>query len=365
MTDAVVQFENLVKIFSEGTKKEVRAVDNFSLSVNRGDLVTLLGPSGCGKTTSLRILAGFENATAGSVYIDGLRVNDIPPQNRNTSMVFQSYGLFPHMTVMENVAYGLRVKHVPKREIQTRVQEVLALVGLVGLESRSVAKLSGGQQQRVALCRAIITKPEVLLFDEPLSNLDARLRKGTREQIRRLQQELGITSVYVTHDQAEAMSISDWVAVMQDGRLQQLGTAEEIYSRPANRFVADFIGEANLLQAVVVSTGADSIRIRSYDTELEVQQPSEGFVPDQNVAVVVRPEAVDLVEPSEGDVRAIVRFSHYTGSIVLYSLELPDALRMAVQVANPIERGFRQVDELVGLRFHRRSLHVLPAEGTG
>ena len=180
MTDALVQFEYLVKIFSEGTKKEVRAVDDFSLSVNRGDLVTLLGPSGCGKTTSLRILAGFENATAGSVYIDGERVNDIPPQNRNTSMVFQSYGLFPHMTVKENVAYGLRVKHVPKREIQTRVQEVLALVGLVGLDARSVAKLSGGQQQRVALCRAIITKPQVLLFDEPLSNLDAKLRKGTR-----------------------------------------------------------------------------------------------------------------------------------------------------------------------------------------
>ena len=190
MTDVVVQFENLVKIFSEGTKKEVRAVDDFSLSVNRGDLVTLLGPSGCGKTTSLRILAGFENATAGSVYIDGERINDIPPQNRNTSMVFQSYGLFPHMTVKENVAYGLRVKHVAKREINARVEDVLALVGRVGLESRSVAKLSGGQQQRVALCRAIITKPQVLLFDEPLSNLDAKLRKGTREQIRHLQQEL-------------------------------------------------------------------------------------------------------------------------------------------------------------------------------
>lgn len=359
MTDAVVQFENLVKIFSEGTKKEVRAVDDFSLSVNRGDLVTLLGPSGCGKTTSLRILAGFENATAGSVYIDGQRVNDIPPQNRNTSMVFQSYGLFPHMTVKENVAYGLRVKHVPKREIQTRVQEVLALVGLVGLESRSVAKLSGGQQQRVALCRAIITKPQVLLFDEPLSNLDAKLRKGTREQIRRLQQELGITSVYVTHDQAEAMSISDWVAVMEAGKLQQLGTAEEIYARPANRFVADFIGEANLLPARIANASTEGALISMYGCEIAVDRFGNQFATGQAIDVVVRPEAMDVVDEQDGDFAAMIQFSHYTGSLVVYTMSLQDGREISVQVANPVERGMLQAGQTVGLRLHRRSLHVL------
>jgi len=362
MADVVVRFENLVKVFAEGTKREVRAVDDFSLSVDRGDLVTLLGPSGCGKTTSLRILAGFENATTGNVYIDEHRVNDIPPQRRNTAMVFQSYGLFPHMTVLENVAYGLKVKHVPKRTIAKRVTEVLGLVGLDGLEKRSVAKLSGGQQQRVALCRAIITEPQVLLFDEPLSNLDAKLRKGTREQIRRIQQELGITSLYVTHDQAEAMSISDSIAVMNDGKLQQLGNAEEIYAQPANRFVAGFIGEADLVPADVTATTTDTIRIRILGAEFDVVQPGDAFSAGQAVEVVVRPEAVDLVDPAEGDVTATVGFSHYTGSIVLYSLVLSDEQRISVQVANPLERGFLDVDQTIGLHFHRRSLHVLPAE---
>ena len=362
MTDAVVRFENLVKIFSEGTKKEVRAVDDFSLSVNRGDLVTLLGPSGCGKTTSLRVLAGFENATAGSVYIDGQRVNDVPPQNRNTSMVFQSYGLFPHMTVMENVAYGLRVKHVPRREIRIRVKEVLALVGLVGVESRSVAKLSGGQQQRVALCRAIITKPGVLLFDEPLSNLDAKLRKGTREQIRHLQQELGITSVYVTHDQAEAMSISDWVAVMEDGRLQQLGTAEEIYARPANRFVADFIGEANVLPGRIADSTPDAVLVSLCGCEIALDRFGATFVADQAVDVVLRPEAMDVVDEQDGDFAATIQFSHYTGSIVVYTMRLSDETEISVQVPNPLEKGMLQAGQTVGLRLHRRSLHILPRE---
>jgi len=362
MADVVVRFENLVKLFYEGTKREVRAVDDFSLSIERGDLITLLGPSGCGKTTSLRILAGFETATNGSVYIDEERVNDIPPQRRNTSMVFQSYGLFPHMTVLENVAYGLRVKKLHKREIVQRVAETLGLVGLEGLEKRSVAKLSGGQQQRVALCRAIITEPQVLLFDEPLSNLDAKLRKGTREQIRRIQQELGITSLYVTHDQAEAMSISDWIAVMHEGKLQQLGNAEEIYAQPANRFVADFIGEANILPAEVVSATADSVRVQLLGTEVDIVQGGEAFTSGDPVELVVRPEAVDLVEASSGDMNAVVGFSHYTGSIVQYSMILPDEQRISVQVANPIERGFLEVDQPIGLHFHRRSLRVLPVE---
>ncbi len=258
---SVVYFDHVVKVFAAGTRREVRAVDDFSLAVERGELVTLLGPSGCGKTTTLRILAGFELPTSGDVYIEGQKMTHVPPQKRPTCMVFQSYGLFPHMTVFENVAYGLKVRRLPRREIKKRVSEVLSLVGLQGLEDRGVGQLSGGQQQRVALCRAIVIQPKVLLFDEPLSNLDAKLRKGTREQIRRIQKELGITSLYVTHDQAEAMSISDRIAVMNAGRLQQLGTAEEIYARPANRFVADFIGEANFLTAKVLTVESDRVRI--------------------------------------------------------------------------------------------------------
>ncbi len=362
MSDIVVRFEHIVKVFSEGTRREVRAVDDFSLSVARGELVTLLGPSGCGKTTSLRILAGFESATSGNVYIEDKRVNDIPPQRRDTSMVFQSYGLFPHMTVYENVAYGLKVKHVPKGEIKRQVAEVLSLVGLEGLEPRSVGQLSGGQQQRVALCRAIVTKPKVLLFDEPLSNLDAKLRKGTREQIRRLQQELGITSIYVTHDQAEAMSISDAIAVMNAGRLQQLGTAEEIYSRPANKFVADFIGEANFLSAHVSAIENGRVQIRLFNKKMTVEQDSSTFSPGEEVDVLVRPEAVDVLEADQGDVNATILFSHYTGSVVLYALSLPDKTRMEVQVANPKERGLLPVGKTVGLRLHRKSLHLLKRE---
>ena len=358
---AVVVFERVVKVFAAGTRREVRAVDDFSLEVERGELVTLLGPSGCGKTTSLRILAGFELPTSGDVYIEGQKMTYVPPQKRPTSMVFQSYGLFPHMTVFENVAYGLKGRRVPRQGIKKRVGEVLALVGLQGLEDRGVGQLSGGQQQRVALCRAIVVQPKVLLFDEPLSNLDAKLRKGTREQIRRIQKELGITSLYVTHDQAEAMSISDRIAVMNAGRLQQLGTAEEIYARPANHFVADFIGEANFLTAQVLSSEGDKVRIRLLEVELEIPQGGE-FAPGQQVDVVVRPEAVDLLPEGEGDTTAEVLFSHYTGSVVLYALRLPDGERLEVQVANPQERGLLPVGAKVGVRFHRRSLHLLPKE---
>jgi iron(III) transport system ATP-binding protein len=359
---AVVEFRHVVKIFSAGTRREVRAVDDFSIVVNHRELVTLLGPSGCGKTTSLRIAAGFELPTSGDIYIDDQRMTYVPPQRRPTAMVFQSYGLFPHMTVFENVAYGLKVKHVPRAEIKKRVSEVLDMVGLRGLEDRGVGQLSGGQQQRVALCRAIVVQPKVLLFDEPLSNLDAKLRKGTREQIRRIQKELGITSLYVTHDQAEAMSISDRIAVMKDGKLQQLGTAEEIYTRPANHFVADFIGEANFLTAKIKRSDGDTVYIDLLGQEIQVHQPRTSFRPGEEVDVVVRPEAVDILPEGGGDAQAEVLFSHYTGSVVLYALKLPTGERLEVQVANPQERGLLPIGAEVGVRLHRKSLHLLAKE---
>ena len=356
---SVVYLDHVVKLFAAGTRREVRAVDDFSLAVERGELITLLGPSGCGKTTTLRILAGFELPTSGDVYIEGQKMTHVPPQKRPTSMVFQSYGLFPHMTVFENVAYGLKVRRLPRREIKKRVSEVLSLVGLQGLEDRGVGQLSGGQQQRVALCRAIVIQPKVLLFDEPLSNLDAKLRKGTREQIRRIQKELGITSLYVTHDQAEAMSISDRIAIMNAGRLQQLGTAEETYARPANRFVADFIGEANFLTAKILTAESDRVRILLLGQEMDVAQSGTEFKPGEEVDVVVRPEAVDIVPAGEGDADVEVLFSHYTGSVVLYALRLPTGERLEVQVANPQERGLLPIGTTVGVRLHRKSLHLL------
>ena len=340
----------------------IHAVDDLNFEILSGGSMGLVGESGCGKTTSLRIIAGFESATSGDVYIDEQRVNDIPPQRRDTSMVFQSYGLFPHMTVFENVSYGLKVRHVPKVEIKARVAEVLRLVGLEGLAKRSVAQLSGGQQQRVALCRAIITEPKVLLFDEPLSNLDAKLRKGTREQIRQIQQELGITSLYVTHDQAEAMSISDQIAVMNAGQLQQLGSAEEIYTQPANRFVAGFIGEANFLAAQVTSVVGSAIKISCAGVEIQLEQEGLDVQAGEAGALLIRPEAVDLVDEEQGDLGAKVLFSHYTGSIVLYALALPSGERLEVQVANPQERGLLPIGAQTGLRLHRRSLHLLPKE---
>jgi ABC-type Fe3+/spermidine/putrescine transport system ATPase subunit len=224
------------------------AVDRVSLEIEEGSFFTLLGPSGCGKTTLLRVVAGFHLPDRGEVYLRERRITHVPPHLRGTAMVFQEYALFPHMTVEENVAYGLRMRRVPAAEARTRVARVLELVGLVGQERKYPHQLSGGQQQRVALARALVVEPEVLLLDEPLSNLDAKLRVRVREELRELQRRLGQTTVYVTHDQEEALALSDRIAVMNTGRVLQVGTPEEIYLRPKNRFVADFVGLANFLE---------------------------------------------------------------------------------------------------------------------
>ncbi len=362
MERAEIEFKNVTKIFKEGTKEEVYAVREMSLLIEEGQLVSLLGPSGCGKTTSLRMIAGFEHPTSGDLYMWGKRANDVPPQKRNVSMVFQSYGLFPHMTVAQNVTYGLKVKRLSRREIREALAWALELTGLKGLERRSTGELSGGQQQRVALCRAIVTHPNALLFDEPLSNLDAKLRRGTREHLRNLQRELGVTSVYVTHDQTEAMSISDEIVVMSDGEIQQVGGPEGIYTQPTNCFVADFIGEANFLTASVTAAVANKLTIRLFDREMEFGQQASSFSVGEEINVVVRPEAVDVVEAGQGDVDAKILFSHYTGSLVLYALELPGEERIEVQVPNPQERGLLSVGTQVGLRLHRKSLSLLKKE---
>jgi iron(III) transport system ATP-binding protein len=358
MADVVLK--GVTKVFGKG-KQRVVAVDNVSLSIDEGLLVTLLGPSGCGKTTILRLIAGFEHPTAGEIFIKGKIVNDVPPQKRNTAMVFQSYGLFPHMTVFENVAYGLKVRRFSRREIKEKVMWALDLVDLGGLEDRFPRQLSGGQQQRVAVCRAIVTEPKVLLLDEPLSNLDAKLRIKTREELRRLQQRLSITSIYVTHDQAEAMAISDKIGIMKDGKIQQLGSPDEIYAHPKNKFVADFIGGANFYKGTVIEVRDGWIMVEMLGISMKIIQDGD-FSKGDEVEVVVRPEAIDLVPQKEGEFVGTVQLSHYTGSIIVYEIKLENGERMQVEVANPLERGLLKKGDIVGINLHKNNIYLLKKE---
>src|SRR5574344_3043246 len=265
-----VKLEHITKIYKDyKTKKDFAAVDDVNLDIQPGSFVTLLGPSGCGKTTTLRMIAGFESPDKGEIYLGGEAINELTPNKRDTAMVFQSYALLPHYNVFDNVAYGLRIRKMPKEEINKKVMEMLDLVELTGLEGRMTNQLSGGQQQRVALARALVVEPGVLLFDEPLSNLDAKLRVTMRTEIRKIQQTVGITAVYVTHDQAEAMSISDQIIIMNKGRIAQMGTPREVYYQPKNEFVADFIGEVNFLEGKVTSVSDTEIKAEVNGTEIK------------------------------------------------------------------------------------------------
>ncbi len=353
--------EKLTKVF-RGRRESVVAVDRLDLSVAKGELLTLLGPSGCGKTTTLRMVGGFEDPTEGRILLGGQDITRLPPQRRNTATVFQSYGLFPHMTVFENVAFGLKVRRVRRREVRDRVKQALERVGLAGLEHRPPSKLSGGQQQRVALSRALVIEPRVLLFDEPLSNLDAKLRVETREQIRRLQKELDITSLYVTHDQAEAMAISDRIVIMCRGLVQQVGSPYEIYARPANTFVADFIGRANFLKARVVAVRGEELELELVSGRKLSVPTLPGFAAGEAVLAVVRPEAADLVPPEAGDIEGTVGFAHYTGALGTYRVDIAGGEPFNVEVQSPQERGFLQPGTRVGLRLHRTSIHLLREE---
>lgn len=339
-----MRLERITKRFGR-----VVAVDDLSLEVPAGKLVTLLGPSGCGKTTTLRIVAGLERPDQGRVWIGEEDVTPLLPAQRGVTMVFQTYALFPHMSVFENVAYGLRVMRLPQSEVTRRVEEALNLVGLGGLEGRSPAQLSGGQQQRVALARALVMNPRVLLFDEPLSNLDAKLRKRVRGEIRALQRQLGITALYVTHDQLEALALSDVVAVMSAGRIEQVGPPVEIYRRPRNRFVADFIGEANLLPG---SYEEGHVRVGPYTFAFR----QDGLVSGP-VTVMVRPEAVRLAQEGDG-LPGRVRSTFFLGAGVEYLVETPVG---DVSVAEPYRPGEEVVgDAEVRVRFDPAGVYLLP-----
>jgi iron(III) transport system ATP-binding protein len=310
---AAVVFEGVTKAFGP-----VVAVRDVSFEIAPGTLVTLLGPSGCGKTTTLRLIAGLEMPSAGRILIGDEDVTLLPATERDVSMVFQSYALFPHMTVLENVAYGLSVSGRPKAEARERAEEGLALVGLAGFGARLPSELSGGQQQRVAVARALVLEPEVLLFDEPLSNLDAKLRRRVREEIRELQQKLGLTSVYVTHDQGEALAVSDRIIVMRNAEIAQAGTPRELYDQPLDRFVADFIGDANLLEAEIVAIDGALATVRIGPLAREL--PHRGLAPGR-AHVALRPETIALSPERRPDaIDGEVQKATYLGSHMEYTV---------------------------------------------
>ncbi len=310
-----VRFDGVVKKYGE-----VTALKKLDLNISPGKLVTLLGPSGCGKTTTLRLIAGLEMATEGKIHIGGEDVTHLTATYRKVSMVFQSYALFPHMTVRENVAYGLTVKSVPKSEAVQKAENGLELVGLAGYGDRLPSELSGGQQQRVAVARAIVLEPEVLLLDEPLSNLDAKLRRHVREEIRQIQQRLGLTAVYVTHDQEEAMAVSDDIIVMNNAEIAQIGTPSDLYEAPSSSFIADFIGDANLADCDVRSTndGRADVVLHGQSYSVPTHHELTG-----SAQIVLRPHSLELAAPEAKGVKGEVTYAAYLGKEMQYTVDTP------------------------------------------
>ena len=351
-----VRLDHISKIYQDPkTGKEFYAVRDTSLTIEPGSFVTLLGPSGCGKTTTLRMIAGFESPDEGEIYLGEEPINELTPNKRDTAMVFQSYALLPHYNVFDNVAYGLKLRKVPKDEIRERVLKILALVELEGMESRMTNQLSGGQQQRVALARALVIEPSVLLFDEPLSNLDAKLRVSMRTEIRRIQQRVGITAIYVTHDQSEAMALSDQIIVMSKGVVAQMGTPQEIYYHPVSEFVADFIGEANFLKGRLTALKDGKAVLDIHGNPLTVDARGD-METGKEYTVVLRPEAATLAD--EGGMPCEVVLSCFMGSYQNYHVMVGDAL-VKLEEHNPKNKRIYQVGEHCRLVFDPASVHVL------
>ncbi|MEX0892260.1 MAG: ABC transporter ATP-binding protein [Gemmatimonadota bacterium] len=357
----LLSLEGLTRTFVSKAERTV-AVDDVALDVARGELVTLLGPSGCGKTTTLRMIAGFETPTAGRVLLDGRDITNVPPRRRGTGMVFQNYALFPHLDVFENVAFGLKARRMAKAEVARRVEAVLERVDLPGYARRRVQDLSGGQQQRVALARALAPEPPLLLLDEPLSNLDAALRERTRAELHDLLKRLEITTVFVTHDQEEAFALSDRVALMRAGRIQQVGTPEELYTRPANAFVAGFLGRANLIPARVVETGETLLcAVAGADRWLAWPAPElAGAAHDTAVRLLARPEALVMVTDGspgaggEGIAGEVVE-RRFAGAVTWYRVAAAGTDLLVSAPADAAEEG-----ERVTLR-PRNILYALPS----
>ena len=295
MSKELIRLSDLRMVFDD----EV-VLNSINLYINDKEFLTLLGPSGCGKTTTLRIIGGFQSPTSGDVFFDGVRINDVPPHKRKVNTVFQKYALFTHMNLFENIAFGLRIAKVPEKEIEQRVNEALELVNLPGYGKRSVDSLSGGQQQRIAIARAIVNRPQVLLLDEPLGALDLKLRKDMQIELKKIQQQVGITFIYVTHDQEEALTMSDTIVVMDKGNIQQIGSPTDIYNEPKNAFVADFIGESNIIDSIMHADGVVGMYGKKFSCV------DSGFQKDEPVDVVIRPEDIDIVPEEEGQLTGTV-----------------------------------------------------------
>ena len=338
----VVELENIGISFDD----EV-ILDDLCLSIKDGEFVTFLGPSGCGKTTTLRIIAGFTQPDTGEVIIDGNRMNGVPPYKRQVNTIFQRYALFPHLNVYENVAFGLRVNKVDKKEIDERVTAMLKSVNLSGFERRQVHSLSGGQQQRVAIARALVNNPKILLLDEPLGALDLKLRKDMQIELKNIQQQLGITFIFVTHDQEEALSMSDTVVVMNEGKIQQIGSPEDIYNEPKNAFVADFIGESNILDGIMREDKLVEMfghRFECVDTGFEKNEP---------VDVVVRPEDIDVVSESEGQLSGVVSSITFKGVHYEIIVDINDFKWMIQSTDSPA------VGDRIGISIPPQDIHIM------
>jgi putative spermidine/putrescine transport system ATP-binding protein len=360
---AAVQLTDLSKAFGRTT-----AIENLNLRVNRGDFFALLGPSGCGKTTTLRAIAGLCEVDSGIIEIMGRDVTALPVNKRNIGMVFQNYALFPHMTVAENISFGLRMRRIPKAEIATRIGRALDLVQLPGIGNRMPGQLSGGQQQRVAFARAIVIEPELLLLDEPMSNLDAKLRKDMRIELRSLQRRLGITTIYVTHDQEEALTLSDQIAVMRNGRIVQCANPTEIYKSPVNRFVAEFIGRVNLLCGTLVQDDGRFFLVFDDDTRLELPRHAVGADVaglTSRVNCVLRPEDVQLhppADPSNDMLQLRCRVVHtvYAGATTSYVLEVGRGLRLLAEQQNSLGESRRSEGDEVDVYINPKALSFVP-----
>ena len=345
----IIEINNITKSFPDKV-----VLNDVSLSVKKGEFLTILGPSGCGKTTLLRLLAGFNTATKGEIRIDGEVMTDVPPHKRPVNTVFQRYALFPNYNVYDNIAFGLKLQKVDKREIEQRVKRALKMVGMTDYEHRDVQSLSGGQQQRVAIARAIVNRPQVLLLDEPLAALDLKMRKDMQMELKEMHRSLGITFVYVTHDQEEALTLSDTIVVMNEGKIQQIGTPTDIYNEPCNSFVADFIGESNILNATMVRDRLVSIMGKEFECI------DEGFGQNTPVDVVVRPEDVYIIGNAEAAMfRGVVRSCIFKGVHYEMFVDTPDGYEIQIQDYNCFEPG-----QEVGMLIKPADIHVMRKERT-
>lgn len=349
MEKNLIELIDINKTFEDDGKQ---VLTNINLAIKEKEFVTFLGPSGCGKTTTLRIIGGFTTHSSGKILFDSSEITQIPPYKRQINTVFQKYALFPHLNIYENIAFGLRIKKVDNKTIDKKVKKMLKLVNLQGFENREVQSLSGGQQQRIAIARALVNEPKVLLLDEPLGALDLKLRKDMQYELKTMQQELGITFIYVTHDQEEALTMSDRIVVMKDGIIQQIGTPEDIYNEPMNRFVADFIGESNIMNGVMVDD------YRCLINNIEFECVDKNFNKNEFVDIVIRPEDLILVDESKSQIKGLVTDVVFKG--VHYEIIVVDELDNKEWMIHSIYNA--KVDSRVGLQFDPEAIHIMRKE---